>query len=513
MSEWTSGYVSDIGYTYGYYTELNPLRSKLGLLNAGVRFPEIETACELGFGQGLSVNLHAAASTTEWWGTDFNPAQAGFAQELATVCQSGAKLFDESFKEFCARTDLPNFDYIGLHGIWSWVSDENRKLIVDFVRRKLRVGGILYMSYNTLPGWASFAPMRHLMSQHAEIIGSEGRGIVNRIDEALEFADGLLSTNPIFKRANPLIEDRLGKMMEQNRHYLAHEYFNKDWHPMHFATLAGWLDPAKVDFACSAHFLDQFDSVNLTDEQRKFISDIPDIMLQQSVRDFMVNQQFRRDYWVKGLRRFSTLERAENLSAVEIVLTTSRSDVSLKVSSALGEATMNKEIYGPIIEALSAHKITTIGQVLKEVISQNKGLNFSTVIEAIMILASSGYVVPVNPERSVKKLKPKTDAINKHLAHRARSSGETHYMASPVTGGGIMVKRFQQLFLDAIWRGLESPEHLAQDAWAILSRQGQSIIKDGQTLQSEDENLAELVAQATEFEEKKLPILRALKIA
>ena len=29
MSDWTAGYVADIGYTYGYYTELNPLRVKL----------------------------------------------------------------------------------------------------------------------------------------------------------------------------------------------------------------------------------------------------------------------------------------------------------------------------------------------------------------------------------------------------------------------------------------------------------------------------------------------------
>ena len=26
MTDWTAGYVADIGYTYGYYTELNPLR-------------------------------------------------------------------------------------------------------------------------------------------------------------------------------------------------------------------------------------------------------------------------------------------------------------------------------------------------------------------------------------------------------------------------------------------------------------------------------------------------------
>jgi SAM-dependent methyltransferase len=66
-------------------------------------------------------------------------------------------LFDESFAEFASR-DLPEFDYIGLHGIWSWISDENRAVIVDFIRRKLKVGGVLYISYNTLPGWAPLPP-------------------------------------------------------------------------------------------------------------------------------------------------------------------------------------------------------------------------------------------------------------------------------------------------------------------------------------------------------------------
>ena len=65
---WASGYLADIGYTFGYYTELNPLRVNLAFLNTGLVCPQIHTACELGYGQGLSANLHAAASNTQWWG-------------------------------------------------------------------------------------------------------------------------------------------------------------------------------------------------------------------------------------------------------------------------------------------------------------------------------------------------------------------------------------------------------------------------------------------------------------
>ncbi len=353
MSDWTAGYVADIGYTYGYYTELNPLRVKLAFLNAGLVAPEFGNACELGFGQGLSANLHAAASVTSWSGTDFNPAQAGFAQELALASGSGAKLYDEAFADFCARDDHPEFDYIGLHGIWSWISDENRRVIVEFIRRKLKVGGVLYISYNTLPGWAAFAPMRHLMTEHAEVIGAEGRGIVSRINDAIEFADKLLATNPIFSRANPQVAERIKKLKDQNRHYLAHEYFNRDWHPMHFATMAEWLEPAKVQFACSAHYLDQIEALNLTADQQAFLKDIPDAMFRQSVRDFMVNQQFRKDYWVKGARRLGGLEQLEALRAERLILTTPRADVSLKINGALGEASMSEAVYNPILDAMA----------------------------------------------------------------------------------------------------------------------------------------------------------------
>lgn len=275
MSDWTEGYVADIGYTCGYYTELNPLLIKLAFLNASLVPPEVGTACELGFGQGMSVNLHGAASTVRWHGTDFNPAQAAFAQELAATSGATVQLFDDAFADFCARPELPDFDFIGLHGIWSWISDTNRGVIVDFIRRKLKVGGVLYISYNTLPGWSTHAPIRHLLTQHAASMGADGAGIVNRIDGALVFAEQLLATNPNYLKANPSVKDRAAALKGQNRNYLAHEYFNADWLPMYFADMARWLAPAKLGFACSTHLLDHVDAVNLTQEQQTLLASIP----------------------------------------------------------------------------------------------------------------------------------------------------------------------------------------------------------------------------------------------
>lgn len=136
-TDWTAGYVTELAYTFGYYRELSPTLLRLACLSRGIAPPSTKDVryLELGYGQGLSINVHAAAIDGEFWGTDFNPAQVAHARALADASGSGAKLFEDFFAEFAERTDLPEFDIIGLHGIWTWISDENSRVIVELIKK------------------------------------------------------------------------------------------------------------------------------------------------------------------------------------------------------------------------------------------------------------------------------------------------------------------------------------------------------------------------------------------
>ena len=510
MSDWSAGYLADVNYTFGYYPEMNPLRSRLAFAHAGIVAPSVATACELGFGQGVSVGIHAAASNVEWHGTDFNPAQAGFAQALVRAAESGAQLRDDAFADFFRRADLPDFDFIGLHGIFSWISEDNRAAIVDFVRRKLKVGGVLYISYNTLPGWAGFAPMRHLLATHAESLGAPGRGILDRVDGAMEFAERLLALNPAYVRAYPSLAERMKKVKGQNRNYVAHEYFNREWQPMFFSDMAARLDTAKLSFACSVNFADHVDALNLTEPQQAFLRDIPDGVLRQTVRDFMVNQQFRRDYWVKGERRLTVAERNELLQAQWFCLVTHRPDVPMKIVGALGEASLAPEIYTPLLDALADYKPKALGQLARQL--QGK-VGFGQLLQAAMVLAAGGHLAATQDETATARARKHTDKLNACLMDKARGGGDVSYLASPVTGGGVPVGRFQQLFLLARSQGVKQPAEWAAATWKLLAGQGQKLIKEGKALETPQENLAELNRLAKTFADKQLPILRELQVA
>ncbi len=137
-------------------------------------------------------------------------------------------------------------------------------------------------------------------------------------------------------------------------------------------------------------------------------------------------------------------------------------------------------------------------------------ISLPQLLEAITILCGKGALAPVGESnRNIMEHCKRLDSV---LENRARSSSEISFLASPVTGGGIQIDRFRQLFLLARKSGLRLPREWAQFAWDQLLAVNQKIIKEGKTLESPEENLAELNAMADEFAGSRLPILEKLGI-
>ena len=509
---WTDGYVDEIGYTYGYYRDLSPLTFDLALLYQSLAITRKRPLkyLELGFGQGLSLNIHAAAMEGSFWGTDFNPAHAAHARELARASGSDVHIFDDSFAELAERPDLPEFDIIALHGIWSWISDANRKVIVDIARRKLAPGGVFFMSYNVLPGWAPTLPLRHLLRLHTELADRSATSMVSRIDGAMTFAKALSDANAGYFRIQPMAAEWLKTMREQDRGYLAHEYFNSDWHPMTFADAARQLEDSKLTFAASAHFIDHWDMLNITPEQQTLLSQIDHWVLRETVRDYCMNRQFRRDVWVKGPRRITPFQHTEALKAMRFALTSVPENISFTVQGAQVEATLTEELYRPVIQALALNDYAP--KTLSDLMDLLPHIGFTLLAQAMIIFAGMGCVSPAQGDDEAKAAKTKTDALNVYLLNRSVFGEAVSFLASPVTGGGILVSRFEMWFVRAIKMGMSAPEEWAAEAWQVLSTRGECLVKGDQTPRPPEEALAELTLQAWAFARGRLVLLNALMI-
>jgi SAM-dependent methyltransferase len=502
--DWSAGYVAEISYTYGFYRELTPSLLGFATLVSGHRAPNPLTYCELGCGQGYSSNLLAAANPhIQFHATDFNPAQVAGARDLATESGSdNLTFYEDSFAEFAVRDDLPEFDIIALHGIYSWISSENRAVIVDFIRRRLRAGGLVYISYNSLPGWSAAMPLRRLL------VDSQGgnQPILERIDQALTFAEKMAGANGRFFAQNSGMKERLEKIRTLPRAYVAHEYFNRDWTPFYHADVAADMGQAKLNWITSAYLLDRLDAINLTQDQQKLLAQVTDVTRQETLRDYMVNQQFRRDIFVKGAVRPPSGRLTRDWMEQRFVLSVTRENASLKVSGALGEAVLQEDIYNPLLTALE-NGVTSFAELRQ--MPSIAAIGNSRLQQALMVLVGAGYVQPALPDDGMEERARRCRAFNHAIARRARWSADLVFLASPVFGGGVAL---DQVALLILLGRLEGEADIVKFTWDALSRNGQRLMKDGQALMEEGENLSELATKVDFFQSHTVPLLCRLGI-
>ncbi len=512
MSDWTSGYVADVEYTMGYFNELNPVRLPLGLLNAGYTPPVVKNACELGFGLGMSIAMHAVTQPhINWYGDDFNPDHVLFARWLGDAGGADAVLTDESFEAFCRRDDLPMFDMIGLHGIWSWVTPANRDIIVDFIDRKLNVGGVVYCSYNVMPGWTVAAPIRELLVMHAQMTGGKGHGSNQKMDAALSFVGELFDREPAYLVANPQAKAKFDQMKTMPKGYLSHEYMNTSWYPMYFNQIADIFAEAKLEFAGSASFADAVEELHYSPAQQAWLAGIDNEPFRETMRDFMRNAQFRKDYWVKGGLALSQAEQVERIRDVRLVTLNTREAIALSVSTTRGEITLLPEIYDPILDMLMDYRVHSFRDIERAV--QDKGVQFGQILQAVMVMTGIGHIGFAQSETEVAAARPRARKMNTAILRRAQQQDGLNYLASPVTGGGMALGRIDQLFVQSWQAGGDGPAAWVGHAYSSLEAVGHRVVVADKPTDSEEESRTELLRIAENFAARILPVLQGLEIA
>ena len=502
--EWNQGYIADIEYIHGFYAELAPEQLVMAALMRGNRVPALTegfTYFEMGCGQGDSLNLLAAANPQgRFYGNDFNPSHVAGAQALASAAGlENVTFLEKSFQEL-RTVDLPQFDFICLHGVITWINVENRKAIVDFIRTRLKPGGLVYVSYNCLPGWSATAPLRRLMTEYAY---AGGGTTLQQVDRALSFTARLQDLKVGFFAPNQALDARLAQIQSASRSYLAHEYFHRDWTPFYHADVVRELAEAKLAFVAPANYLEHFEFLHLAEPALKVLAEIQEPVLRETVKDFLTNAVFRKDIFTRGRMAMPIAEQRAAVAAKQFILTTPRAEVSLQMRFPIGEINLLPEIYNPVLDELDKGP-RTLAELFAALAP---GLPPERIQQALLVLLASGHIL-LAPTGYTEQRKEATGRFNAMVVERANQSDELQFLASPVAGTGIFVDLVDRLFLSA----LKKDQDLATFAWEALRARNQVMLKGGKPLGTPEENLQELKERATIFTEKRLARLQKLGI-
>ncbi len=505
--------IDELGYTYRYYRDLCPSYLRFAALIAGYRFdPKPLSYLELGFGQGVSINMHAAACEGVFWGNDYNPAQVAYAQGLASASGAPVALVQDLFEQLARRDELPAFNVIALHGIWTWISESDRAHIVDLVRRKLAPGGLLYVSHNSLTGWAKMLPLRKLMFAHAQMSGSPDEPLTARVRKAIDFVQSLDNAGAKHARTNPGAVAQLQALGPRSDTYLAHEFFSHNWQPTTFLDVAAQFGEAGLSFVGTTHLMDTVAGFSVPPAAQRLLEAVPDPVLREAAREYVMDTTFRKDVFMKGVERLSVRDHDEALLNERFVLTAMIDDVPMQASSSAGTVNLDPRHFTPILEALAsnAHAPKSLRELRHGGLFQGQSVREAA---SAMIALLSGPLVFVAPYPAPSQAqRAHCRALNQRIcALTAYSGGEVADLASPVVGGAVPVGDDEQLFMLAHFQGATDPDAYAKFAWTCIEARVRASRAD---ISPDDArvSLQDLTARAHAFAQRRLPILKAIGV-
>ena len=293
-----AGTITDVQYTGEYFWHQSPsMMNYIAALN-GVAPRALDRAftyCELGCGKGVTSTVLAALHPHgQFYACDLNPEHIRGAVARAVAAGVANVKFLERDIAAMGAEKLPKFDFITLHGLWSWVSGAVRAEIGAFIKAKLKPGGLVMLSYNAMPGWAPLKPIHRMMHAYADALPGNS---IDKARQAYAYVKFLVDNKADYFTANPAAAQQVESIGTVDPRYAAHEYMAPHSDPFYFAEVEQHMREEGLGFVGSLLPGQNYPEVSVAARFRELMATAPSRVILETHRDFVANTRFRVDLY------------------------------------------------------------------------------------------------------------------------------------------------------------------------------------------------------------------------
>jgi SAM-dependent methyltransferase len=513
MSGWGSGYITDVEYASGFCRGQSPVIMQLACWVNGIETAAVGedfAYCELGCGKGLtSLVLAASNPRAQFLAVDFNPVHVMHAASIARAAGlENIEFLESSFEELvdARRGQLPQFDFVTLHGVYSWISPAARQAIVRFLSYCLKPGGLVYISYNAMPGWAPGLPVQRLLK---DIAAASFDRSDRRALGAVGLVQKLAAADARALAGNQFVDAMVDHANRSHGAYLAHEYLNEHWSALYHADVARDLSAAKLEYVGSAGLLGNVPELRVNPEQRELLRGFEGSALRETLWDFCTSRRFRDDVFIRGAARMGARKREKMLRNLALVLLIPRTAFRFSHNVLAGEAKLEPTTYGAIADAL-AERPQTVDELLGLPETRNK--SDIAAVEIVSALVGTNQALPVRPAANVGDRGP-AERLNRVLVDGLEDlePDGSIALALPAVRSGVPLSHFEASIYGMFRAGAPvTVEAATEQIWRAMCAHGRRPAKDGKPIEDESEAVEFLRTYVREITETRVPLWQKL---
>lgn len=307
--------------------------------------------CELGCGNGVTGAVVATSyPAADVHAIDINADHIDFATKLRDRAGiSNLSLHCAAFADPELEA-LPQFDYIVAHGVYTWIDEATRRQLRAFVDRHLAPGGLLYVSYNALPGWAANLPLAGFVRAAARVETGDSAA---RFAAAADLATALTSAGARSLVASPMARDLTKRRATMDPAYFPHEFLPEGWEPRYVTDVRAEFAAHGLEPIGSAHIRDNFDMYTIGKRGRAALESIEDPDLRELARDYFRVTGFRRDVFGRAAQRLDEQSRREQLMRTTFHLSRPPSMIAYSMRTPAGTVTFDTPVARALVEVLA----------------------------------------------------------------------------------------------------------------------------------------------------------------
>jgi SAM-dependent methyltransferase len=409
MARVDDGYAADIPYLRDFKPMLAPAWLDHVALVAGIQPPARQYGfawCDLGCGQGVTAAILAATHPTGvFHGIDAMPAHIDHARRLTAAATIPNLQLHEV--DFAAATglELPQFDYIVAHGVYTWIGPEAQDAVRRFIDRRLKPGGLVYLSYNAMPGWARDLPFQGLLREFGPTFPADNFG---RLAAATELACILANAGVSSLAASFIVKELHERPEDYPPAYLVHEFMPPAWQPLYVTEVRRDMATIGLEPVGSATLSENFDWMVHDEAARQTLGAITNPDARELVRDYYLDQRFRRDVFARGNRQLGSDERAGRLHSSAFALARPIPAIRHTMTAPAGSLVYDSPAARAVIAALAAGQRGGAGD-----------------LKTLLTLCAAGDIMPAEPERA------SVADLNRVLCGRVDGPEEIRWLALP----------------------------------------------------------------------------------
>ncbi len=305
----------EIPYDSSPITETDPDRlAVLGrLFGLPARDPRTCRVLELGCASGGNlIPLAWRYPQSRFLGVELSHRQAAEGQRLiARLGLTNIEIREGNLLDLGPA--LGEFDYLIVHGVYSWVPAPVQEKILRLGGELLAPAGIAYVSFNTLPGWRMRGMLRDMLLYHTRTATSPAE----RLTRAHAFLDLLLAALAKLDAASArYLKEEIPRIRRAHPSYLYHEYLAEVNEPCLFRDFVDQAERQGLTYLCDVDLHTLFPST-LGAEVAEALEGIEDGIEQEQYLDFVRNRNFRQALLCRSEAtpsREIALERFEDLA-------------------------------------------------------------------------------------------------------------------------------------------------------------------------------------------------------